>query len=270
MNPSNLCESLRITLPALFECTLAPQGAVRVRTPFMYPDGDIVDVFVEERGTEYFVTDYGESLGWLQMQSVSGKLTPNQRRMAEDVCLTLNVELVRGQLTLRCTDASALSEAVHRLGQAGVRVSDIWFTLRTHPLRTIADDVDDWLKEHSFDVTRSVKYGGRSGREWMVDYQVVAEANTSLVFLLSTGTQSWARRLTERVVAGCTDLSHLRLDQRDTSFVSLFDDTTNVWKDEDFALVESVSRIAIWSQRDEFEHILTTEWVQPIWRLGGP
>ena len=63
MNPSDLCHSLRESLPGLFACAVAPRAAVRVRTPFMYPDGDIVDVFVEERGAEYVVTDYGEALG---------------------------------------------------------------------------------------------------------------------------------------------------------------------------------------------------------------
>ena len=262
MNPSVLCESLRGSLPTLFQCSIAPGGAVQVRTPFMYPDGDIVDVFVEERGTEYLLTDYGEALGWLQMQSFSDELTPSQRRLVEDVCLTLGIEVDRGQLTLRCAEASALGEAVQRLGQAGVRVSDIWFTLQTRTVGTIADDVDEWLRGRSFDFERSIRRNGRSGRVWTVDYQIVADSKTSLVFLLSTGTQSWARRLSERVVAECTDLSHLTVSHPSTSFVSLFDDTTNVWREEDFALVEGVSRIAIWSRRDEFERILTTEWAR--------
>ena len=71
-----------------------------------------------------------------------------------------------------------------------------------------------------------------------------------------------ARRLSERVVAQCTDLSHLAHHQPNTAFVSLFDDTSNVWRDEDFALVERVSRVATWSRPDEFESILTTEWVR--------
>ena len=270
MNPSRLCDSLRDSLPALFECALAPEGAVQVRTPFMYPDGGIVDVFVEERGGDYLLTDYGEALGWLQMQSFSDELTRGQHRLVEDVCLTLGVELDRGQLTLRCAEASALGEAVQRLGQAGVRVSDVWFTFQARAVGTIADEVDDWLRERRFDFERNVSRNGRSGRVWTVDYQVVADSNTSLVFLLSTGAQSWARRLSERIVAECTDLSHLALGSPNTSFVALFDDTADVWREEDFALVEGVSRIAIWSRPDEFERILTTEWVRGAAPLTPP
>ena len=258
MNPDDLCESLRDRLPTLFECTSAPHGSVRVRTPFMYPDGDIVDVFVEERGGESVVTDYGESLGWLQMQSVRDQLTGNQRQMVDDVCLTLGVELDRGQLKLRCANASALSDAIHRLGQAAVRVSDIWFTIRSRAVASVADEVEAWLRERKFDSKMNARRDGRSGRKWTVDYEVVAETQTSHVFLLTTGSQAWARRLSERVVAACTDLSHLTFDKADASFVSLFDDTVNVWARRGFCIVEPFSRIAIWSQPEEFEHVLAT------------
>lgn len=263
MKPSDLCATLRSGLSALFECSLAPQGAVRVRTPFMYPDGDLIDVYVEQRGEEYLVTDYGEALGWLRMHSFSERLTSNQCRMADDVCLTLGVELDRGQISLSYRDTAELGEAVHTLGQAAVRISDIWFTLRTRAIGSIGDEVEEWLQERSFRFERNRQHTGRSGRMWRVDFQVVAEAKKSLVFLLSTGTQAWARRMSERVVAGCTDLIHLAHQPPGTAFVSLFDDTIDVWRDEDFALVQRFSSIATWSKPDEFEAILTTEWAAP-------
>ena len=121
----------------MFECAVTERGAVRVRTPFMYPDGGIVDVFVEDRGGGCLLSDYGEALGWLRMQSFSDRLTAHQRGVIRDVCLTLGVDFTDGELTLNCDDVSAAGDAVHRLGQAVVRVSDIWFTLRTHAATTI-------------------------------------------------------------------------------------------------------------------------------------
>ena len=112
-----------------------------MRTPFMYPDGDIVDIFVIERDGSYIFTDYGEALGWLGMQSDRGRLSDNQRRLVDDVCLTLGVELHRGQLVLRCEKPENFGETVHRIGQAVVRVSDLWFTLRNQAVVTVADEV---------------------------------------------------------------------------------------------------------------------------------
>ena len=53
-------------------------------------------------------------------------------------------------------------------------------------------------------------------------------------------------------------LSHLKLTQTHLGFVSLFDDTEDVWREEDFQLVEGggLSEIARWSRPDEFERIL--------------
>ncbi len=150
-----------------------------MRTPFLYPDGDVIDLFVEDRGSS-----------------------------------------------------------------------------------SVSDEVEAWLREQRFAFTKQTQHSGhwgRSGRVWSVDYEIVTSAQRSMVFLLSTGTRAWARRLSEHVVAGCSDLRGLRRADPEVSFVSLFDDTTNVWGEDDFALVGSGARIATCSRPDEFANILTTQ-----------
>ena len=57
MNVVTLCTALQQAVPPLFVCSPAPQEGVRVRTPMLYPDGGVVDVFVLERNGGYIVTD---------------------------------------------------------------------------------------------------------------------------------------------------------------------------------------------------------------------
>lgn len=114
----------------------------------------------------------------------------------------------------------------------------------------------DWLTEKEIPFDRSVSLAGRSGRTWTVDYQTRLPQRTSLVFLLATGSRAAARRVTERVVASLHDLSHLKVIQPQLGFVSLFDDTEDVWQEEDFRLVQDLSFVARWSRPDEFEAIL--------------
>ena len=258
MNSEELCSSVGRSLPALFECTPAPRQGVRVRTPLMYPDGGMVDVFVVERDGRFHITDFGEALGWLRMQSVSARRSAKQTRMVEDTCQTLGVELHRGQLTLRSGAVDVVGEGVLRLAQAVVRISDLWFTLRSRAVETVADEVADWLLEREMSFDRAVNCHGRSGRNWTVDYRTHANDRTSLVFLLSTGSRGAARRIAEHVLAGCVDLSHLKVSQPHLAFVSLFDDTEDVWREEDFSLMEQQSLVARWSRPDEFERILLT------------
>ena len=125
MNSDKLCATLRKTLPSRFECSPAPQEGVRVRTPLMYPDGGIVDVFVLKRGNGYIVTDFGDALGWLRMQSVNAQPSLQQNLMIKEICHTLDIELHSGQLVLRSGVDDTLEKAVLRIAQAVVRVSDV-------------------------------------------------------------------------------------------------------------------------------------------------
>lgn len=255
MSPAEICALLHEMHPPAFDCSPAPGEAVRVRTPMLYPDGGIIDVFVLPRQGSFDVTDFGEALGWLRLQSPSGQLSPRQKRLLRDVCLTLGVELSGWQLFKR-VQTDDLPSAVLRVAQAALRVSDLWFTMRTRAFEVVAEEVADWLEERRIPFDRSVVVPGRSGRSWTIDFRTTPPQRTSLVFVLATGSRSAARRLTEHVVAGLHDLSHLKHNQADLAFVSLFDDTEDVWKEEDFRIVETLSVPARWSRRDEFERIL--------------
>ena len=140
MNTEELCAAIARTLPDTFDSSPAPRVGVRVRTPFTYPDGGIVDVFVLEHDGRYMVTDFGETLGWFRMQCVNAHRSPGQCRMVEDACWTLGVELHRGQLILRIGSASAIGEAVLSLAQAAVRVAGPWPTLRAREGSTASDN----------------------------------------------------------------------------------------------------------------------------------
>lgn len=258
MNDNELCAAIGRSLPPLFNCSPAPQEGVRVRTPMLYPDGDVVDVFVMERGETYTVTDFGDALGWLGLQSVSLRRSPRQEALARDVCQTLRIELVQDQLVLRQVPREGLAESVLRVAQAAVRVSDLWFTLRSQSLQTTADEVDEWLREKQIPYDRAVQRQGRSTRTWTVDFETYADQRTALVFLLSTGTRGAVHRLAEHVLACCVDLNHLKTTQQGLYFVSLFDDTEDVWRAEDFGLVSEYSEIARWSRPDEFEQLIRT------------
>ena len=230
MTPDLLCDSLRRTLPELFECLPTRREAVRVHTPLMYPDGGGVDVFVVERNGELIVTDHGDAVGWLGMQSVSDKLTAHQRSLIDDICRVQGVKIEGARLVARCDSLVTVADAIHRVALAAVRVSDISFTFRTHGPPSVADAVDKWLRDHQFGVQRRVKERGLSERKWTIDYRVDANRRISLVFLLSTSTSGASRRIAERVTSACVDLQHLTVDRNDLAFVSLFDDTHDVWR----------------------------------------
>lgn len=124
MNRNELCSILAPSLPPLFVCSGAAQEGVRVRTPMLYPDGGVVDVFVLERGSGYAVTDFGDALGWLWQQSISRRRPPRQDALLQEVCQTLRIALDNDQLVVRGVTPAALGDAVLRVSQAAVRLSE--------------------------------------------------------------------------------------------------------------------------------------------------
>lgn len=252
---SDLESALAQGLGTMFQ--VVPHGnLVRVRTPFWYPDGGVIDVFASVRDGAITVTDLGEALGWLRTQTLASKRSPKQQKLIQDVCMTLGVELFKGQLMLRCPDPKSFAQAVVRLGQAAVRVADLWFTTRTRSVESVTDEVADFLQDREIAGQRSVKLSGRSGRDWVVDFHTRTPQQSALVYVLASGSRAAAKRVSEHVLAAWHDLNSLNAGAAPLRFVSLFDDTSDVWAEEDFRLVESMSEVCRWSQPDVFEHVL--------------
>ena len=143
MKPANLHEFLQVALGESFECSLTHLGAVQVRTPFVYPDGDLVDIFVESQDSCFLVTDYGETWGQIQMQSFSNELTWDQQRKGEKVCQRWGVGLDRRHLVAQVADRNQIRDAVHILGKAATELSATWLELAPMTRVPAVDRSDD-------------------------------------------------------------------------------------------------------------------------------
>lgn len=255
MNATNPCSKLESGLGALFQCT--PHGEFqRIRTPYLYPDGDNIDLFAKTSDGTTTLSDLGETSRWLRNQTLSPRRSPKQRALIDDVCLTHGVEFYKGMLMARSHDDGTLPATITRLAQAALRMSDLWFTFRNRTVESLGDEVADFLGERHLDFERSEKLVGRSGHGWTVDFHVRTPQRSSLVYVLSTGSRSAARMVTDHVVAAWYDLSHLAAGPEALRFVSLFDDTADVWPEEDFKRVEPLSAVARWSDPDQFTELL--------------
>lgn len=265
---SSICESLH----KQWEFTAAPKGGVRVRTPYIYPDGGILDLFVLKHGDSYRVTDFGETVAWLKMRAGWAKLSRKRSDQIDDACQTHGVRNNHGQLELSGLSKNDLSEAVIQLAGAAARVSDLWFTVPRTKFESapyIAEDplrvqVEDWFREWMVTFKSHTTRSGRSGRSWSIDYETTVESRRALVFLLGSRDRSEARQLVEQVVLACVDLSHGGNDPRgpvivppnEVATVSLFDDAHDVWREEDIRLLGLESRVVPRSKPEELQRAL--------------
>jgi hypothetical protein len=154
-------------------------------------------------------------------------------------------------LAVRVRHPDEISKAVTRLAQGALRVSDLWFTMRTRAVESVTDEVADFLGECEIPFVRGETLPGRSGRNWAVDFHIRHPRRSTLVLVLSSASRAAARGIVEHVTSEWHDLSHWKLGPEGLAFLSLFDDTQDVWAEEDFRLVQELSDVALWSKPEE-------------------
>ncbi len=248
MTSANVCEVLARSLGALYMCE--PHGdLIRLRTPYLYPDGDGIDLFVRMGTDTGVVSDLGETVRWLRMQAAGERRTKKQREIIQDVSLTHGVEFFKGMLMVSFNDTTGMAAAVTRLAQACVRVSDLWYSFRNRAVESLSDEVADYLTENRVWYQRGEVLIGRSHTSWKVDFHARTE-KSSLVFVLSTGSRPVAKARAEHVLSAWIDLQHMKVGPEGLQFISLIDDTVDVWTPETLQLVESagLSNLIMWSE----------------------
>lgn len=250
------CEAVAEQVGLLFSCSQVNQF-IRIRTPFLYPDGDIIDIFAQESEDRVILTDLGETLRWLKMQTVTMKRSKKQNTMIADVCMNHNVELYRGMLLVRIKEINDLGLQVMRIAQAALRVSDLWFTFRNQSFESIADEVQEYLLENRIRHDRNYKVIGRSTRPWTVDFYTLHPNRSSYITVLSTSNSSVAQTLTNGAIARWTDLASYQATSN-IRFISLFDDTTDVWRDYNFRQLENISEVVYWSRPENLLEQITS------------
>lgn len=254
---TEVCTAIQNGLGPMFECSVNGDY-VRVRTPFLYPDGDYIDLFLKSANQGVTtVSDLGETVRWLNSNTLSAKRSPKQAGLISDISQTHGVEFFRGMLKARSSEPSALADAVTRVSQAARRISDLIFTSRLRSVESVTDEVADFLQELHMPYERNKKLIGRSGKSWKIDFQVSAPQRSSLISVLSSGSRSAAQQITKGVVATWYDLSQYKASPEPLAFISLVDDSADVWSEEDFNLVESISDVARWSAPETLTQLLT-------------
>lgn len=251
------CQEIAATIGQLFDCSEV-NGFIRIRTPYLYPDGDVIDLFFRTQGEQQILTDLGETLRWLNMQTVSQQLTKRQSQVLQDIQLTHGVENYQGMLLVRIAQGETLSEAITHLAQAVMGVADLWFLARTRTLSSVTDEVAEFLEEKSIRFGRDEKHVGRSGRNWRIDFHTWHPQHSSFVQVLSTGSKAAANTKANSAIAAWADLSQYKVGTSPLHFISLFDDTLDVWAPETISQLAEFSDVAYWSRPDEFVEMLVS------------
>src|SRR4030043_292488 len=85
-----------------FKC-IDSEKRLRIITPYIYPDNDFIEIFVEELANGFIkITDLGESYRHLHTQGFDISISPKRKFLAETIASRVNVEISGGKLFKIC------------------------------------------------------------------------------------------------------------------------------------------------------------------------
>lgn len=120
-----------------FSCSM-DNNCIRIRTPYLYPDGEVIDVYIKEQYGYYTVTELGKSLEWLKR--LSAKDSNRQKSSLSYICLTLKVDLYKGQLVLSTDKQEQLADAIFIVGRAAASIQ--------YALTTVSKPLTKYRHDH--------------------------------------------------------------------------------------------------------------------------
>ena len=86
MDGSRTCQELQWEIGALFACSEHGDHQ-RIRTPYLYPDGDNIDLFCKVVDDVVTVSDLADTTGWLRMQTAALVCTDEDFRLVEPLSM---------------------------------------------------------------------------------------------------------------------------------------------------------------------------------------
>jgi hypothetical protein len=227
-------------------CDETRDGFLRFSTPFRYPDGSQIDLFLgtpRQRllGDELVLSDKGQTTAYLLDLNIKPWTTKKRKQVLVDICETLNVELDGGQLliSLSRNDLPALSSMIVRLAQACVRVSDLAFTQRLHAINSFRDDVEEFFESTGLTYQSPIVLEGRFGAGVEVDFRVLGRAVTSLIQTVSTGNAFATHGIINEVFRRWYALPN-DIRTRD-QLVTIYDSGQNFYREDDLAVLGELS-----------------------------
>lgn len=233
-----------------------PTGPVRIETAFLYPDGASIDLFIAEgpaQSAERRLTDLGQTMSWLLDVQVKPWLSRKRQGYLEDALRLYKVEQRGGELTRPLSQDSDLLPGIVSLGQACVRVSDLMFTKRSAMVTAFTEQVEEVLNDVDVPYAPNVELQGRFGNLVRVDFVTTGPGVQSAILTLSSGNPSQAHVAATEVFRRWYDL---QIPARHEQRVTVLDDRTDVYREEDIRRLRELSDVVALSDRQTLTDLL--------------
>ena len=240
------CENLKGLVQSFSlvqQCDVVKNGALRIATPFNYPNGSQIDLFLEHTNNlfgGYLLSDGGQTADYVADMHFKLWATKKRRILIDDICNLLQVGQSAGgfEIHLEPQQLNELPQAIVRLAQACIRIADLIFTQRLQNTGTFQEEVEEFIALNDLPYEPDIYLIGAFNKEVKVDFRVHGQKVTSLIQTLSTRTN--AHPLSNEIFRRWYDLQPYRVNNQ---FITIYDETSNVFRDDDLQRLNDFSLV---------------------------
>ncbi|HEY8361981.1 MAG TPA: DUF1828 domain-containing protein [Tissierellaceae bacterium] len=222
-----------------------------IKTPFEYPDGDEIDLYLFTKNSKIIISDLGETMQYLASYNIEVKNSPKKMQVIEDAIRGTCIEFFRGQFFVTLDELSEIAFAVIDLAQVIIRVSDLIYTIRGRTFASFEEDVKEFLEVNRYPYEEQYLVTGSSGLDYRIDFAVKKDSQTKLIQLISPPNPSNISAQLNKVIRVWVDI--LPVVENKKMLLSLFDDTAISYRPEFIKLAERVSIPLIWSNKESIK-----------------
>ncbi len=253
LNCSNLAEIVT-ALPLVEECAALRDGTLRISTPFTYPNGEHIDVFLSETRDifrDLRLSDYGQTTHYLRTAQAKLGGTRRKREILADITAQTGVRFASGDLYIESVDRNlaALPDFIFRLSQACVRVSDFGTHQRLRSSNPFRDDVEDFLEARHLvcipDVSVQGKYGSVS-----LDYEVRFGKGSAYLLVLAALNESSAHNSANEIFSKWHNILHGEANSF-AKRVTVYNSQSNAIRGEDLDRLRDYSNVVSYPQEQD-------------------
>jgi hypothetical protein len=236
-----------------FSC-VDTEDRLRVITPYLYPDNDLIEIFVEELPSgQIRVTDLAETLRHLHARGFDVFESPKRKFMVETIASRVEVEIIHGQLT-KTGDISQIGDLLFDVIVTARGVSDLIYTSKTFEPATFLEEVEEFLKVNQLPVEPRVKLIGMSGKSYIVHFKVTIGLPRFL-HALSPVAAAGLKPKVDATVRMWVDCNHDLPPERK---VTILNDIDFQWRSYDINILERLSTVQYWTRKQELLRLLKT------------
>ena len=244
------------TIPMVRGCDRIRSGALRMATPFTYPNGELVDLFLEEAKDllgSYVVSDMGQTWMYLHDAEVKVDSTSRRKQMLADICAELSVQYRNGALEVYVMrdEIDKIPHAMLRLAQACIRLADFASHHRLRSANPFKDDVEDFIDALPFSYTADVKIPSTHGVDIRVDFEVKAPKVNSLVLVIGAMNETAGISATTSVFRKWHEIKKSGTPYREFRFITVYNSAANALRPNDVDLLRDESLLISYPQDGE-------------------